>query len=76
VYPEGVKAWKFWDPVNKKIISSHAVFDERCFPGNSPTTINALDSLPPALAPLKQQVVLHQGGEKEDDDVPLTSYMT
>jgi hypothetical protein len=32
-YPEGVKAWKFWDPVNKKIIiSSHAVFDERCFP--------------------------------------------
>jgi hypothetical protein len=28
-YPEGVKAWKFWDPVSKQIIiSSHAAFDE------------------------------------------------
>ena len=36
-YPEGTKAWRFWDPAAKKfIISSHAVFDERCFPGNSP----------------------------------------
>ena len=36
-YPEGTKAWRFWDPAAKKfIISSHAVFDERCFHGNSP----------------------------------------
>ena len=35
-YPEGTKAWWFWDPAAKKfIISSHAVFEERCFPGNS-----------------------------------------
>jgi hypothetical protein len=28
-YPEGIKAWCFWDPGDKKfIISSHAVFDE------------------------------------------------
>ena len=46
-YPDGVKAWKFWDPVEKKvIISSHAVFDERCFPGNSTIAIN-LSSHPP-----------------------------
>jgi GAG-pre-integrase domain/Integrase core domain len=52
-YPDGVKAWQFWDPVDKKfIISSHAVFDERCFPGNSTASINllgepALPTLPP-----------------------------
>jgi hypothetical protein len=67
-YPEGIKAWKFWDPVNKKIIiSSHAVFDERYFP-DSPTTIHALDDLAPP--PIKQQVVLHQGGDSEDGDEP------
>jgi hypothetical protein len=66
-YPEGVKAWKFWDPVNRKfIISSHAVFDERYFPGNSPTTIHALDSLPPIQSTQQQQVVLHQGGDTDD----------
>src|ERR1700692_1621543 len=27
-YPDGTKAWRFWDPVDRKmIISSHAVFD-------------------------------------------------
>ncbi|KAL7281334.1 hypothetical protein ACG7TL_004643 [Trametes sanguinea] len=37
-YPEGTKAWRFWDPAARRfIISSHAVFDERCFPGNSPS---------------------------------------
>src|SRR6266487_6080103 len=42
-YPEGVKAWRFWDPAERKfIISSHAVFDERCFPGNSTAAINLM----------------------------------
>lgn len=32
-YGDGVKGWKFWNLVGRKIIiSSHAVFDERCFP--------------------------------------------
>jgi hypothetical protein len=67
-YPEGVKAWRFWDPVDKRfIISSHAVFDERCFPGNSSTAINLAGTLahPIADAP---QVVLHQGGNEDTDD--------
>ncbi|CDO70031.1 hypothetical protein BN946_scf184597.g5 [Trametes cinnabarina] len=35
-YPEGTKIWWFWDPAAKRfIISSHAMFDERCFCGNS-----------------------------------------
>jgi Reverse transcriptase (RNA-dependent DNA polymerase) len=69
-YPDGVKAWKFWDPVEKKIIiSSHAVFDERCFPGNSTTAIN-LASIPDVeQAPFKHpEVVLHQGGDEDNDD--------
>ncbi|PIL30817.1 hypothetical protein GSI_06985 [Ganoderma sinense ZZ0214-1] len=36
-YPDGTKAWKFWNPAVKKvIISLHAVFDEQCFPTNLP----------------------------------------
>jgi hypothetical protein len=35
-YPDGTKAWTFWDPIERKLItSSHAVFDERIFPGNT-----------------------------------------
>ncbi|CDO78104.1 hypothetical protein BN946_scf184683.g1 [Trametes cinnabarina] len=37
-YPEGTKAWWFWDPTARRfIISLYAVFDEHCFPGNSPS---------------------------------------
>jgi hypothetical protein len=71
-YAEGVKAWKFWDPVDKRIIiSSHAVFDERYFPGNSTTAISLFDSSPsPSPSPSTQapQVLLHQGGDNDDDD--------
>ena len=70
-YPDGVKAWKFWDPVEKKvIISSHAVFDERCFPGNS-TTIIDLVSLPPTPSTPSTstpEVVFHQGGDENNHD--------
>jgi hypothetical protein len=69
-YPEGVKAWQFWDPVEKKmIISSHAVFDERCFPGNSTAAIN-LNSLPTDVQNPSEYpgVVLHQGGDENNDD--------
>src|SRR5271156_4607481 len=68
-YAEGVKAWKFWDPVDKKIIiSSHAVFDERYFPGNSTINIKLFDLQPPTQSPLTPEVVLHQGGESDNDD--------
>ena len=33
-YPDGYKAWKFYNPVNKRvIISERAEFDERYYPG-------------------------------------------
>jgi len=71
-YPEGVKAWQFWDPESKRfIISSHAVFDERYFPGNSTTAINLTGQPAPAKPITSQpQVVIHQGGDDDTDDGP------
>ena len=75
-YPDGVKAWQFWDPVDKKvIIRSHAVFDERWFPGNSTTAVNLISTSLP-ISPLSPRlVVLNQGGDDSNDDnsdkVPL-----
>jgi hypothetical protein len=75
-YPGGTKAWLFWDPASRQFItSSHAVFDERCFPGNSAKTINLLtssvnDSKSPENDPA---VVVHHGGDSDkgdDDDTP------
>ena len=70
-----MKARKFWDPVEKKvIISSHAIFDERCFPGNSTVAINLIpaSNLPnlPNLPsePSNPEEVLHQGEDEEHDD--------
>ena len=73
-YPEGVKAWRFWDPVSRQfIISSHAVFDERYFPGtySGPIELSSPPS-PPGLSPPSSPsaVVIHQGGEVDDHDVP------
>lgn len=35
-YPERIKGWLFWDLQKRKfIVSSHAQFDERHYPGNS-----------------------------------------
>lgn len=78
-YPDGVKAWLFWDPADKKFItSSHAVFDERYYPGNSPTAINLLDTsvsdvpssdkVPLIAADDDDSDVSHHGGEDSDDD--------
>src|ERR1700719_4068920 len=62
-YPDGFKAWRFWDPIGQKItISSHAVFGEMCFPGNSTTAIDLL-SPTPSQPPSPTHVVLHQGGD-------------
>ena len=69
-YPDGVKAWRFWDPVEKKVIvSSHAVFDERCFPGNSTLAIS-LVSVPNFVeqSPPEPKLVLHQGGDNDNND--------
>ncbi|KAL7278120.1 hypothetical protein ACG7TL_008091 [Trametes sanguinea] len=83
-YPEGTKAWRFWDPAARRfIISSHAVFDERCFPGNSPS-INVfglpLDEVnipgdpatadkPPEDVPDAPELP-DQGGDDWDDPAP------
>jgi Reverse transcriptase (RNA-dependent DNA polymerase)/gag-polypeptide of LTR copia-type/GAG-pre-integrase domain/Integrase core domain len=46
-YPAGYKGWQFYNPVSKKfIISERAEFDERFFPGNKPTLINAIPTPP------------------------------
>ena len=67
-YPDGVKAWQFWDPIDKKvIISSHTVFDERCFPGNSTTAINLILTSLPISSPPTHLVVLDQGGDDSND---------
>src|SRR5579859_1426480 len=76
-YPEGVKAWQFWEPNTKQfLISSHAIFDECYFPGNSTAAIN-LFSLPQDFAQmptnvLNPQMVTHQGGEDNHDDLPYS----
>ncbi|PIL22297.1 hypothetical protein GSI_14985 [Ganoderma sinense ZZ0214-1] len=81
-YPDGTKAWKFWNPAAKKIIiSSHAVFNEQYFPGNSPF-INVfglpLDNVdipggPDDAAPPEDGVpdvpeLYNQGGDDDYDD--------
>ncbi|KAL7285881.1 hypothetical protein ACG7TL_000992 [Trametes sanguinea] len=83
-YPESTKAWRFWDPAARRfIISLHAVFDERCFPGNSPS-INVfglpLDEVDipgdPAMADKPPEDVPDapelpdQGGDDWDDPAP------
>ncbi|KDQ59223.1 hypothetical protein JAAARDRAFT_111514, partial [Jaapia argillacea MUCL 33604] len=46
-YVEGTKAWCFWDPVTQKFfISSHPVFDERCFPGNPTSEVSVPNDKP------------------------------
>jgi hypothetical protein len=61
-YPEGTKAWLFWDPEDRKFItSSHAVFDERYFPGNSPINLSQMPTAPDSSE------FSDDGG---DDDVP------
>ena len=58
-YPEGVKGWRFYNPVTKRIvISERAIFDERFQPGlknwnstlslhpNPPIPLNAPPSVP------------------------------
>ena len=47
-YPEGYKAWRFYNPLTHKfIISERAEFDERYFPGLSMSP-QRLPSIPPA----------------------------
>ena len=73
-YPSGTKAWKCWNPVIKKlIISSHVVFDERVFPGNTKTLTNPFDDLFPSLSDLSDPLMLpDQGGDSnlDDNDLP------
>jgi hypothetical protein len=71
-YPHGTKAWLFWNPELRKFYtSSHAVFDERYFPGNSTKKVISVPECPPQLS--------DDGGESEDDnpsasaDTPQTS---
>src|ERR1700722_5293466 len=52
---------------SKVIISSHAVFDERCFPGNSTTAINLISTSLPVSSSPTRLVVLDQGGDDTND---------
>ncbi|TFY64067.1 hypothetical protein EVJ58_g2864 [Rhodofomes roseus] len=83
-YPEGTKAWQFWDPAARKFtISSHAVFDKRCFPGNLPfinvfgLPLDKIDVSGPAddkgepAEDVPDAQELHdQGGDDSDDPAP------
>lgn len=66
-YPNGTKAWLFWDPERRKFYtSSHAVFDERYFPGNSPKKLSTMP---------EQSIALPDEGE-EDESHPYQSSTT
>jgi len=76
-YAYGTKAWLFWDPANKKFItSSHAVFDERYLPGNSTKAIDLITCSTNEPKPSGPTVVTHHGGDNtdsgsdSDDDEP------
>jgi hypothetical protein len=51
-YPPEFKAWHFWNPETKKeIVSNHAQFDERYFPGMSRDPLDwpsSAEDLPPS----------------------------
>jgi hypothetical protein len=78
-YPSGYKGWKFYNPTTQKyVISEHAEFDERVFPGlakykaTSPVNLTPPNSvLAPTLDPL-----LNLGGDSDDDESTLTSTST
>ncbi|TFY71470.1 hypothetical protein EVG20_g1549 [Dentipellis fragilis] len=65
-YGDGVKAWRFWDPVARRfLVSSHAVFDERIFPGNTRSISIFGDPSPPVSPDASDQ-----GGNDDNDDLP------
>ncbi|KZT18004.1 hypothetical protein NEOLEDRAFT_1052215, partial [Neolentinus lepideus HHB14362 ss-1] len=70
-YAREAKAWEFWDPVTQKFyISSNAVFDERCFPGNSKSiNVFGVPLAPPTPDNLTGPLP-DQGGDDSDDDDP------
>lgn len=75
-YPQGTKAWLFWDPETKKFItSSHAVFDERYFPGNSVVNMSLMPNAPsvPDVSPSDDAQLSDEGDDDDDDNPPLPS---
>ena len=47
-YPDGYKAWKFYNPATRKVvISERADFDERFFPGTRHFDANTQSTTPP-----------------------------
>jgi len=66
-YPEGYKAWTFYNPTTRRtIISERAEFDERYFPGlkRTPLTPEPFELLPPVMF----NPVLDSGGDNELDE--------
>ncbi|GJE95983.1 hypothetical protein PsYK624_121760 [Phanerochaete sordida] len=72
-YADGTKAWLFWNPATRRFItSSHAVFDERRFPGNSPTHLAALP-LSSAGDPLSDWGGVDMPSDDSDDEDAVPS---
>ncbi|KAL0960995.1 hypothetical protein HGRIS_014931 [Hohenbuehelia grisea] len=75
-YAEGTKAWKFWNPVTQKIlVSSHAIFDEHVFPGNShsiTTITTSLSNPPDTETPDAFETPVTDQGGGDDSDLPPT----
>lgn len=78
-YADGVRAWLFYDPATRKFFnSSNAVFDERCFPGNS-RSIDLFGEPSASVdvpdqggdAPEPAELPAQGGDEEEADPAPL-----
>ena len=75
-YPEGYKAWKFYDPVNRRvIISERAEFDERYYPGlkhkwNQPGTD---PTLPLIVSEYQTPIQVEDETHSEDNDTQPTA---
>ncbi len=73
-YPSGYKGWLFYNPNTQKyIISEHAEFDKRIFPGlskyqaTSPVDLTPSNSLPLSTGTTPNSV-LDLGGDSDEDD--------
>jgi hypothetical protein len=75
-YPDGYKGWKFYNPTTKKVvISEHADFDERYFPGlkHSATTLPPSSTFVPIpIVPVLDPPPPNQGGDQAPAIQPVS----
>ena len=73
-YPDGYKAWKFYNPVTRRIvISERAEFDERYFPGLRHTWSQPQANPYSPLVESEYQVPVSLVSDPDDDDIQQDS---